>query len=158
MGVRFELGTFQEPSTRLGRKYCKLKDGEEVIGVCHVTAPLKKTVVAVVSAQRTSLALSGRGGCAIGRTRPWSDRPEVRRRMIRWSDLLYYPPKRRNWCLIKEDGGSIVRLPSQIPGGRTRRKRASVVQAWSSDRHDSSGIDRSDLPIRSRALAFWCTI
>ncbi|MDH5700126.1 MAG: hypothetical protein OEZ41_09220, partial [Nitrospirota bacterium] len=55
MGVRFELGTFQEPSTRLGRKFCKLKEGEEVVGVSHITAPLKKTVVAVVSARGRAL-------------------------------------------------------------------------------------------------------
>lgn len=55
MGVRFELSAFQEPSTRLGRKFCKLKEGEEVVGVKHVTAPLKKTVVAVVSARGRAL-------------------------------------------------------------------------------------------------------
>jgi DNA gyrase subunit A len=55
MGVRFELGAFQDPSTRLGRKFCKLKEGEEVVGVSHVTAPLKKTVVAVVSARGRAL-------------------------------------------------------------------------------------------------------
>jgi DNA gyrase subunit A len=55
MGVRFDLGTFREPSTRLGRKFCKLKEGEEVIGVGHVTAPLNKTVVAVASARGRAL-------------------------------------------------------------------------------------------------------
>jgi DNA gyrase subunit A len=55
MGVRFDLETFQEPSTRLGRKFCKLKEGEEVVGVSHVTAPLKKTVVAVVSGRGRAL-------------------------------------------------------------------------------------------------------
>ncbi|MDH4194668.1 MAG: DNA topoisomerase 4 subunit A [Nitrospirota bacterium] len=55
MGVRFDLATFQEPSTRLGRKFCKLKEGEEVVGVNQVTAPLKKTVVAVVSARGRAL-------------------------------------------------------------------------------------------------------
>ncbi|HSF08510.1 MAG TPA: DNA gyrase C-terminal beta-propeller domain-containing protein, partial [Nitrospirales bacterium] len=55
MGVRFDLATFQEPSTRLGRKFCKLKEGEEVVGVSHVTAPLKKTVVAVVSGRGRAL-------------------------------------------------------------------------------------------------------
>jgi DNA gyrase subunit A len=51
MGVRFELAPFQEPSTRLGRKFCKLKEGEEIVGVNRVTAPLEKAVVAVVSAR-----------------------------------------------------------------------------------------------------------
>ncbi|HSF10836.1 MAG TPA: DNA gyrase C-terminal beta-propeller domain-containing protein, partial [Nitrospirales bacterium] len=55
MGIRFELDPFQEPSTRLGRKFCKLKEGEEVVGVSQVTAPLGKTVVAVVSARGRAL-------------------------------------------------------------------------------------------------------
>ncbi len=55
MGIRFELDPFQEPSTRLGRKFCKLKEGEEVVGVSQVSAPLQKTVVAVVSARGRAL-------------------------------------------------------------------------------------------------------
>ncbi|MCA9452527.1 MAG: hypothetical protein KC584_07850, partial [Nitrospira sp.] len=55
MGIRFELDPFQEPSTRLGRKFCKLKEGEEVVGVSQVTAPLEKTIVAVVSARGRAL-------------------------------------------------------------------------------------------------------
>jgi len=49
MGVRFELSVFQEASTRLGRKFCKLKEGEDVLGVASITGPLKQTVVAVAS-------------------------------------------------------------------------------------------------------------
>ena len=36
MGVRFDLAAFQEPSTRLGRKFMKVKEGEEVVGVGFV--------------------------------------------------------------------------------------------------------------------------
>ncbi len=49
MGLRFALHTFREPSTRLGRKFCKLKEGEEVIGVQQISSPLNKTAVAVAS-------------------------------------------------------------------------------------------------------------
>ena len=51
MGLRFDLGAFQEPSTRLGRKYCKVKDGEEVVGIGTITTPLKHAVLAVASAR-----------------------------------------------------------------------------------------------------------
>ena len=33
MGLRFALNVFQTPSTRLGRKFCKLKEGEEVLSL-----------------------------------------------------------------------------------------------------------------------------
>jgi len=55
MGLRFDLGSFQEPSTRLGRKFCKLKDGEEVVALEVITSPLKQTVVAVASAKGRAL-------------------------------------------------------------------------------------------------------
>ncbi len=49
MGLRFDLTALQEPSTRLGRKFCKLKEGEEVLGLNIMTNPPKQTVVAVAS-------------------------------------------------------------------------------------------------------------
>ncbi len=55
MGLRFDLGSFQEPSTRLGRKFCKLKEGEEVVALEIITGPLKQTVVAVASAKGRAL-------------------------------------------------------------------------------------------------------
>ncbi len=55
MGFRFDLSHFQEPSTRLGRKFCKLKEGEEVAGVGIMTTTLKQTVVAVASARGRAL-------------------------------------------------------------------------------------------------------
>jgi DNA gyrase subunit A len=55
MGLRFDLGLLQEPSTRLGRKFCKLKEGEEVLGLEIITGPLKQTVVAVASIKGRSL-------------------------------------------------------------------------------------------------------
>ena len=51
MGLRFDLSSLQEPSTRLGRKFCKLKEGEEVLGLDFITGPLKQTVVAVASSR-----------------------------------------------------------------------------------------------------------
>ena len=47
MGVRFELATFQEPSTRLGRKFMKVKEGEEVIGLGFADYQLDKSLLAV---------------------------------------------------------------------------------------------------------------
>lgn len=55
MGLRFDLSSFQEPSTRLGRKFCKLKDGEEVVALETITSPLKQTVVAVASIKGRAL-------------------------------------------------------------------------------------------------------
>ena len=55
MGLRIDLGSFQEPSTRLGRKFCKLKEGEEVVALETITNPLKQTVVAVASMKGRAL-------------------------------------------------------------------------------------------------------
>ena len=55
MGLRFDLSSFQEPSTRLGRKFCKLKEGEEVIGSEIIIGFLKQTVVAVASMKGRAL-------------------------------------------------------------------------------------------------------
>ncbi|GJL54599.1 MAG: DNA topoisomerase (ATP-hydrolyzing) [Nitrospirales bacterium] len=56
MGVRIELRTFQEPSTRLGRKFIKLKDGEEVVSLGFLEETLATSTVAVAS-QRGRLLL-----------------------------------------------------------------------------------------------------
>ncbi len=55
MGLRFDLSAFQEASTRLGRKFFKLKEGEEVLGLEIITGPLKQTVVAVASIKGRAL-------------------------------------------------------------------------------------------------------
>ncbi|MCA9476929.1 MAG: hypothetical protein KC563_14160, partial [Nitrospira sp.] len=55
MGLRFDLWAYQEPSTRLGRKYCKVKDGEEVVGIGAITTPLKHAVLAVASTRGRAL-------------------------------------------------------------------------------------------------------
>ena len=56
MGVRFEISAFQEPSTRLGRKFMKVKDGEEVVSLGLLEGSLTSSVVAVAS-QRGRLLL-----------------------------------------------------------------------------------------------------
>ena len=55
MGLRFDLNSLQETTTRLGRKFCKLKPGEEVLGLDVITGPLKQTVVAVASIKGRAL-------------------------------------------------------------------------------------------------------
>jgi DNA gyrase subunit A len=55
LGLRFDLGSFQEPSTRLGRKFCKLKEGEEVVALEVITSPLKQTILAVASIKGRAL-------------------------------------------------------------------------------------------------------
>ncbi len=55
MGLRVSLSSFQEPSTRLGRKFCKLKEGEEVVALEVITGALKQTVVAVASTKGRAL-------------------------------------------------------------------------------------------------------
>ena len=49
MGVRFDLGPFKEPSTRLGRKFMKVRDSEEVISVEMLSGKVKHPVLAVAS-------------------------------------------------------------------------------------------------------------
>ncbi|GJL51220.1 MAG: DNA topoisomerase (ATP-hydrolyzing) [Nitrospirales bacterium] len=56
MGVRFELSTFQEPSTRLGRKFMKVKDAEEVVGIGFLEGLLNASNLAVAT-QRGRLLL-----------------------------------------------------------------------------------------------------
>jgi len=55
MGVRFDLHSYQEPSTRLGRKYLRLKEGEEVVGMGWRTTFTENDVVAVASRRGRAL-------------------------------------------------------------------------------------------------------
>ena len=50
MGVRVGVAPFQEPSTRLGRKFMKLRDNEEVVSL-EVLRPAHTPVLAVASRQ-----------------------------------------------------------------------------------------------------------
>lgn len=49
MGVRFDLAAFKEPSTRLGRKFMKVREGEEVVHLEAVSVASKASILAVVS-------------------------------------------------------------------------------------------------------------
>ena len=49
MGVRFDLVSFKEPSTRLGRKFMKVRDGEEVVTIEALSLSSKTAILAVVS-------------------------------------------------------------------------------------------------------------
>ncbi len=60
MGVRFDLGPFKEPSTRLGRKFMKLRDQEEVISV-ETLDPSAATPVLAVASQRGRVLLCNAG-------------------------------------------------------------------------------------------------
>ena len=56
MGVRFDLGPFKEPSTRLGRKFMKLRDHEEVVSV-ETLDPSAATPILAVASQRGRVLL-----------------------------------------------------------------------------------------------------
>ena len=49
MGVRFDLASFKEPSTRLGRKFMKVREGEEVVTIEALSRTSKAPILAVVS-------------------------------------------------------------------------------------------------------------
>ena len=103
MGVRFELGPLKEPSTRLGRKYMKVREDEEVIGVGFLPEPSGITVLAVASARGRVLLcnpdevafLSGPGRGVIVIKLEGGDRVLAMR-------LL--KDKRDHLILLKEDG------------------------------------------------------
>lgn len=57
MGVRFDLDSLKEPSTRLGRKYMKVRENEEVVGVGFLHKPLNMTL-AIASARGRYLLLN----------------------------------------------------------------------------------------------------
>ena len=56
MGVRFDLGPFKEPSTRLGRKFMKRRDHEEVVSV-ETLDPSAATPILAVASQRGRVLL-----------------------------------------------------------------------------------------------------
>lgn len=106
MGLRFDLSPYQEPSTRLGRKFCRLKEGEEVAGIGILTGPLKHTAVAVASARGrvllckaeevAQLAGPGRGVMVL--------KLDATDRVIAFSLLS---SKDEQLTLLKEDGGAL---------------------------------------------------
>ncbi len=49
MGMRFDLGPFKEPSTRLGRKFMKLRTHEEVVSVETLDSSAATPILAVAS-------------------------------------------------------------------------------------------------------------
>ena len=56
MGVRFDLAPFKEPSTRLGRKFMKLRTHEEVVSV-EALDPSAATPILAVASQRGRVLL-----------------------------------------------------------------------------------------------------
>ena len=106
MGVRFDLGPFKEPSTRLGRKFMKLREQEEVVSV-ETLAPSAATPVLAVASQRGRVllcnagevgVLSGPGrGVTVIKLDP-TDRVVAMRLLSRKQDQL---------VVLKQDGGPI---------------------------------------------------
>jgi len=107
MGVRFDLGPFQEPSTRLGRKFMKLRDQEEVVSV-ETLDPSAATPVLAVASQRGRVllcdagevgVLSGPGrGVTVIKLDP-ADRVLAMRLLSRKQDQL---------VVLKQDGGPLT--------------------------------------------------
>ena len=64
MGVRFDLGPFKEPSTRLGRKFMKLRTHEEVVSV-ETLDPSATTPILAVASQRGRVLLCNAGEVGI---------------------------------------------------------------------------------------------
>ena len=104
MGVRFDLGPFKEPSTRLGRKFMKLREQEEVVSV-ETLDPSAATPILAVASQRGRVllcnaeevgVLSGPGrGVTIIKLDP-TDRVLAMRVLSRKQDQL---------IVLKQDGG-----------------------------------------------------
>ena len=107
MGIRFELAAFQEPSTRLGRKFMKVKEGEEVVGVGFLDQQLDKSLIAVASCRGKALVchaeevvfLSGAGRGVIVIKLEKQDRVIGFRLLTKATDHL---------VLLKEDGAKLV--------------------------------------------------
>ena len=107
MGVRFDLGPFKEPSTRLGRKFMKLRDQEEVVGV-ETLDPSAATPILAVASQRGRVllcnadevgVLSGPGrGVTVIKLDP-ADRVLAVRLLSRKQDQL---------VVLKQEGGPIT--------------------------------------------------
>ena len=107
MGVRFELSAFQEPSTRLGRKYMKVKEGEEVTGIGFLDQQSDSSLIAVASVRGRVLlcqaeevaVLSGPGrGVTVLKVEE-NDRVLGFRLLKEKTDQL---------ILLKEDGGKLA--------------------------------------------------
>ena len=107
MGVRFDLGPFKEPSTRLGRKFMKLRDQEEVVDV-ETLDPSAATPILAVASQRGRVLLCNAGevGVLSGPGRgvtviklDSTDRVLAMRLLSRKQDQL---------VVLKQDGGPLT--------------------------------------------------
>ena len=107
MGVRFELAAFQEPSTRLGRKFMKVKEGEEIVGVGFSDHQSDKSLLVVASTRARILLchteevahLSGPGRGVTVIKLDKEDRVLGFRLLTQPTDQL---------VLLKEDGAKLV--------------------------------------------------
>ena len=107
MGVRFDLGPFKEPSTRLGRKFMKLRDHEEVVSV-ETPDPSAATPILAVASQRGRVllckaeevgVLSGPGRGVTVIKLDSTDRVQAVRILSRKQDQL---------IVLKQDGGTFT--------------------------------------------------
>ncbi len=107
MGVRFDLDPLKEPSTRLGRKFMKLRDQEEVVSV-ETLGPFAPQPVLAVASQRGRVLLChaeeigvlsgpGRGVTVIKLDN--TDRVLAVRLLFRKQDQL---------VVVKQEGGSFA--------------------------------------------------
>ncbi len=64
MGIRIDFARFQEPSTRLGRKFMRLRDHEEVVSV-EVLRPASHTPVLAVVSHQARVLLCGAGEVSV---------------------------------------------------------------------------------------------
>ncbi len=65
MGVRVDVAPFQEPSTRLGRKFMKLRDGEEVVNLEVLRHTSQRTSVLAVVSQQARMLLCKTGDVSV---------------------------------------------------------------------------------------------
>ena len=110
MGSRFDLAPFKEPSTRLGRKFMKLREHEEVLSV-ETLDPSAATPILAVASQRGRVLLCkaeevsllsgpGRGVTVI--KLDGTDRVLAMRLLSRKQDQL---------VLLKQEGGTLTISP-----------------------------------------------
>ncbi len=105
MGVRFDVAPFKEPSTRLGRKFMKLRDREEVVGV-ETLDPAATSILAVASRRGRALlcqaeeisVLSGAGRGVTVIKLESGDHVMAVRMLSRKQDQL---------IVLKQDGGKL---------------------------------------------------
>ncbi|MCY4612540.1 MAG: DNA topoisomerase 4 subunit A [Nitrospira sp.] len=112
MGVRFDLGPFKEPSTRLGRKFMKLRDQEEVVSV-ETLDPSAATPVLAVASQRGRVLLCNAGevgvltgpgrGVTVIKLDPM-DRVLAMRLLSRKQDQL---------VVVKQEGGTLFPISTR---------------------------------------------